>query len=463
MIASWSGFVLLRVAFLFVCLLAMTGTAHAASHYVYGEGVPGTEADKNWVPHFAWTGGCSPTAASSALGYWDNFDFTNGGWSGYSHLIDYYRIAMTRVCNETGSRRYNIPNLLFELRTEMGTSCQDHDSDGTVDHGGTQSSVIRAGIENAANNDGYAFTSRRIESSLFGDGADWCWGVITTEIDNNRPFAWSVSETVWGLFAGSGHTMCAIGYTDDKRVIVLDSNFGTEQEWRYNYWEYTPAGGAYGTQVDTVEPGGIDGSNLLALYSPVGGELIPAGSVFPIWWYQWGTAFTHADIRFSHDGGLSWSTVARVSSSGEGWHCYDWNVPNNATPGARILVSGDDGTTCRGAARSRTNFSISPVPVPPPADGAWINTLTPTLQWSTLEGSGNTVDYGYQVRLRCDTDGDVVVYDTGLVWDTTPTSHDYQPGAYSGVDPWTSDQRYSEPLENGKSYHWHVRLFDDPD
>ena len=95
-----------------------------------------------------------------------------------------------------------------------------------------------------------------------------------------------------------------------------------------------------------------------------------------------------------------------------------------------------------------------------PADE--VNTLTPLFQWSSfLHGGDEDTQAGYQLRVRCDTDGDVVVYDTGFIPDTSSHSHTYSPGTYTGYDAEAGVTRVSEPLEPGKYYHWHVRYRDD--
>jgi len=80
-----------------------------------------------------------------------------------------------------------------------------------------------------------------------------------------------------------------------------------------------------------------------------------------------------------------------------------------------------------------------------PLDGEPVYTLTPTFEWSSFQdgGDGNT-QTGYQLKVRCDTDGDIIVYDTGFAPDTSSRTHQI-PGGY---------------LEWGKNYHWHVRYKD---
>jgi len=96
-----------------------------------------------------------------------------------------------------------------------------------------------------------------------------------------------------------------------------------------------------------------------------------------------------------------------------------------------------------------------------PTDSAWIAPGTPLFDWTEyMSGGDSDTQSGYQFRVRCDTDADRIVYDTGFVPDTASSSHTYSPGAYSGHDPVSGCDRISEPLEEGKHYHWHVRYRD---
>ncbi|MFC1624068.1 Ig-like domain-containing protein, partial [Candidatus Omnitrophota bacterium] len=96
-----------------------------------------------------------------------------------------------------------------------------------------------------------------------------------------------------------------------------------------------------------------------------------------------------------------------------------------------------------------------------PVDNEVITDLTPTLSWSSFQdgGDGNSQN-GYQVRVRCDTDGDAIVYDTGYISSSSSHSHTYDPGAYSGYDSISGCTRVSDYLEWAKHYHWHVRYRD---
>ena len=90
-----------------------------------------------------------------------------------------------------------------------------------------------------------------------------------------------------------------------------------------------------------------------------------------------------------------------------------------------------------------TDTPQTPTPLLP-ADEAVITTLTPTLSWSAFSSTvpGRT-QAGYQVRVRCDTDGDTIIYDQ-YVSATSGSSHQIPAGT----------------LAVNKHYHWHVRYKD---
>ena len=96
-----------------------------------------------------------------------------------------------------------------------------------------------------------------------------------------------------------------------------------------------------------------------------------------------------------------------------------------------------------------------------PLDEEIITTLLPTFEWTAFQDGGDIeTQNGYQIRVRCDDDSDVIVYDTGFIPNTTDRTHVYNPEAYVGTDPVTGNTMISNPLEWGKHYHWHVRYRD---
>ena len=75
-----------------------------------------------------------------------------------------------------------------------------------------------------------------------------------------------------------------------------------------------------------------------------------------------------------------------------------------------------------------------------PADGSTTENLTPTFTWSEFQGvDAQETQAGYQLRVRSDSDGDAIVYDTGPVSSGSVTSHTYSPGSYQDPDPAFTD------------------------
>jgi hypothetical protein len=275
------------------------------------------------LPDIDWCRGCTPTATSMAIGFWDNW-VGNLTWSGYGRLIDYW-LDLTTYSNGTGDF-VNVPNILDQLRIAMETN---------VD-GVTSTNKISPGIEHVCNTtNGYSFTS-----SQHYNGTDWNWGFITSEVNDNRPFVWSI-----GITNEVGHSLCAWGYTDSKYVITYSTWGRGRDDWYYRRFD----NGQYidWTFVHTVLPGGSNYPNSLITSAPDGGEVLAPGDVFDIMWYQWGTEITRATIWLSLDGGAdgSWSYIEYNTPSVEGWNSYAWTVPNTPTERARVVVTGYDASS----------------------------------------------------------------------------------------------------------------------
>ncbi len=363
-------------------IVSPSSAAAASDHYI-----PSPEA----VANYDWTRGCSPTAAAMALSYGDNL-FKNFGF-----LVRWYRRRYEPV---TG-RANEAPQLIDQLADAMATDRQ----------GGTPMSGIRGGITAVANGlDGYGYTSSTVTSFDPGDGDDWCWGRIAAEVRAGRPFVWTVSASF-----SESHSMAAIGFTDDKMVIVRDPNAGTtppltgppvERRWRYNYYEYDNAR-AYVTQVDTVERSGGYPSDV-KLISPRGGETASLGAPFAIRWRQSGTGIVKVRIFYSPDSGNTWRDTGRFVRSAAGVNSYAW-VPEGLAPRTtgRIRIRGCDAAgTARAADGSAHDFELTPAPlVPPdlssPAPGAAGLAPAVTLRWTDPNSSPQ--ETGYQVRLGATT------------------------------------------------------------
>ena len=270
----------------------------------------------DFVPEVLWCRGCTPTSASMAIGYWDNY--VGATYLGYGKLIDYWRYY-TKYSDGTGSDK-NVPNILETLRIAMGTSVG----------GVTSTANISSGILSACNTtNGYSFSS----SQTYGtSGNDYCWNKIVEQIDGNRTFVWSVGQT--GVV---GHSLCAWGYTDTKYVILYNTwNYGRD-DWYYRKYD----NGAYTDwqYVHTVSPGGGSGGNQLYVFDPDPGDYLPGGQSVDIQWYDWGDINT-ANLYYTTNGGSTWYTIASSVTSTDGWNYYSWTVPDVATTKARVRVNG---------------------------------------------------------------------------------------------------------------------------
>lgn len=199
----------------------------------FGAVCTGTSPQSCTVPYpqlmeeYYWSYGCTPTAAAMVLGYWDNYVSGTGKFM-FGRLIDYYRID-THNNDDTQHSKHNIPNILEELKISMSTA-----SDGDTSFGNISSGVIN--VTNTSN--AYSFSSNMYEGSI--NCPDWCWGRIVNEINNNRPFIWNINW--WEGLNYIGHSLAALGYRDDKYVILYDTWWqeshlpvGAREDWYYKY------------------------------------------------------------------------------------------------------------------------------------------------------------------------------------------------------------------------------------
>jgi subtilisin-like proprotein convertase family protein len=335
-----------------------------------------------YVPEILWCRGCTPTSASMALGYWDNY--SGGGiYNGSGRLIDYWQ-DLSQYSDGTGSK-VNVPNILEELRIDMGTDV----------NGGTWTSAIGPGIKSVANNrNSYSYNSVQCYG---GSQNDYCWETITGEISNNRPFVWSV-----GINNQVGHSLCAWGYTDSKYVIVYNTwNYGRE-DWYYTKYDNGP--NTDWQYVDTVEPGGWQGDNQLALDQPRGGETLVGGQGFNVRWYHWGSLIDTVTLYYSTDGGNTWTSIATSVGSSAGWNGYLWRVPNVTSGKVRVKINGFDNTAYIAGDGTKSNLAVLPDTIPPNnptgctethgvVSSVWQNTVdTPAFAWNgASDGSGSAV------------------------------------------------------------------------
>ncbi len=340
-----------------------------------------------------WCRGCTPTSASMVLGYYDNYDY-GMSVAGFGRLIDHW-LELTMYSDGTGSLR-NVPNILEELRIDMKTDVG----------GGTKASNIGPGMMRVTNiRSGYSFST----SQTRGDSDnDWAWGKIVSEINDNRPFVWSVAS------GDVAHSLCAWGWTDDKYVICYDTWGPVDASlWYYNKYDNGPTADA--VLVDTAVPGGADGDQNLVILQPDGGETLTSCGTYPIQWHQSGTQMAKVDLFYSTNGGLHWNDFAIGVPSSEGVNTYDWSVPNE--PGDRVRV------VLRGW--TADDYCVA-------FDGSYQNlTITDSCDLTiAVDGSGTTIPSPGTHTYGCCTDVNVKAIETNACWEFSHWS-----GAAVGTSP----------------------------
>ena len=336
-----------------VFLVLFPSICGAKKHFIGGE----RSNVETYVDSYRCTRGSSPAAAAMALSY------SNNKYRGYGNLIRWYHIE-----SESGE---NVSQLVDILADKMGTD----------EEGKTYPYKVHSGIQKAANEyAGYNYTSRQVQASNRGEGKDWCWNLIKKEIDNDRPFVWTVQSTGATSFSvGEGRSMAAVGYTDRKCVIVRNPNAPNELEyWKYNEWKDDHSE-AFMTQVDTIERGG-GYSSTLKLISPgqESGETFYKGQVLPVKWQQYGRGVKKVKVWYSKDHGNRWTCIQQGSEyfdSRKGTNEFSWSVPTDlpASKNYRIRLEGYDADgVLRACDGSVQDFELMEKPVGTVGTEAWL-------------------------------------------------------------------------------------------
>lgn len=298
----------------------------------------------NYVPFYDWDYGCSPTSAAMLLSfyryYYINFGLLN--------LYFYERHFDPPPHHD----QYHVAVAQQGLAMCMGT-------DTSYGQGGTYLWAIGPGIQSYTNTCRTPFST----STVHGDSINYfAWFEMVAEIDSGRPFVWSVMRSA------SGHTLCAIGYTDDGYIIVHDTWSNTLQYWFYSY--YNNQYPAVSTQMDKVKYGAFLNQDV-DLTSPHGGlgydgnngsgaETWQAGTTHNITWNPNGSTNGTVDLGYSVDGGLTWYQIA-LNRPNSG--LYSWTIPNlQATTHARVMIQLTDvNSQFTGCDGSYGNFNISAI------------------------------------------------------------------------------------------------------
>lgn len=252
------------------------------------------------VPFVLWTYGCSPTAASMLLWYWDD--------RGYGKIVDYFFDRWDPPENEWD---YDIPNVARELALAMNTDTMTGASYGTY--------FVGAFLNVCNSINGYSYSAIRYSPGTAGN--QYLFYYIRNEIDNQRPCLWSVYNhypQIWP--PPSGHSLTGIGYDialPDTFIIVHNTWDYTEPHWAL--WTYYS--GVYSEDgVCCVTPGGSNTNNLF-LTSPQQGGTMFKNLKYYLRWESVGSEIDHLKM---------WYSIGRQSSNYDSlnWILIDQNLPD---------------------------------------------------------------------------------------------------------------------------------------
>ncbi|GEM_PF-3656334 len=255
------------------------------------------------VPYAFWSYGCSPTASTMIMAYWDE--------RGYGRLVDYYYDRWDNVEKEND---YNLHNIHRELAIGMHTD--------SLYSGGTGIHNIAPGHLYAANEvNGYKFDSY---TSPRGNSSNaWNFKMIKEEIDEERPVHWAVlNYNYHGIRIN--HSVCAVGYKIDDAGDTLIRVHNTWTTGEPLWALHTPGSYSY---VYPVHPGGEEEQNV-RMISPTGGELFFEGLYYPIIWETQGEGINRvviSKIDIEHSGNnwvFDWVILKEMENSG----MYIWKA-----------------------------------------------------------------------------------------------------------------------------------------
>lgn len=291
------------------------------------DGVP--DWNQFWGSYGCWSG-CSPTAATNVMGYWDDH--------GYGNLI--YGSDWQGAINE--------------MRNDMGTWC------GADDGGYTNVGNISPGINAYAQAHGYTFASEL-----------WCDGCAVAptydrfrgEIDANRPLGVDIS----GHATYGNHSVTGVGYETNGSYMIVHDNWGSTGENVYlqygsgysNIYMHPVVPGGSGS--DTTPPDGD-------ITSPSEGATITSRTVHLAGWASDSqSGFNHAHFTAYYNG--SWRQVGSdFTSSPFG---FDWDMCNDGVPDGSVTIgldiwdnAGNEANSPHGVRHFTKNYNCSP---PPPS------------------------------------------------------------------------------------------------
>ncbi len=266
------------------------------------------------VPFIDWTYGCSPTAFSMILYYWDSH-FYNG--LTYGRLVDYF---FTRWDPPNSEYRQSA-NVNKELALAMHTDSMS---------GSTYSSWFVSGLLNVTDTiNGYSCSAARYAGYSWNQ---YQFARIKTEIDAGRPCEWSVYN-YWSPAHNDSinHSTTGVGYWIEHpdTFVRVHTTWGLDpEEPLWALWTYH--GGVYSEDgVVTFVPGGGNTHNILL--SPPAGGTIFKNLKYRIKWTSAGSGIDHLKLWWSYGtqatsyDSANWILIdADVPNTGE----YIWTVPD---------------------------------------------------------------------------------------------------------------------------------------
>lgn len=305
------------------------------------------------VPFYDWSFGCTPTAFTMALAYWDNLSMISG--NDYGNLVKYHYQRWDQIQFETD---LNVADLQLSLCISMGTD--------SVSTGGTGSSNWLNGMINAVAARGYSFTG----SDLYGSTAQyWLWAI--NEIASGRPFHLGTPD----------HSNTGVGYSEN--YVGSDDYIIRHDTWQptHSYINITTCdlvgtiipGGEYGNGVSLTDPFG-DPRYSDNVWGTSQGEDLWAGDAYEITWDYEYLSSAYAKLFYSTNGGNVWNFITSYTPNDGS---YDWIIPLglNSTNG-RIMVEIWDGATHIAADGSWGNFTFNP--------GGYLPTLGGDIKENTI-------------------------------------------------------------------------------
>ena len=371
----------------------------------------------SFVP-YRWYAGCSPTAGSMVLNYYDET-------SSYGRITYYYQ---RDVCPVHHDQRCHVSDAQVWMPVAMGTD----------ENGDTWTTHIYPGLLAYANDGcGYNFSGG---IDLQGGMSNWYFNEAKAMIDGNHPFVWSLFY--YPGIEGIGHSAACVGYdtAPDPDEFVCFNTWQTggtaesvpsEGGLTDQTWLHGPLpGGGTASKVEIISP---DGNQAYNGCTPSG--TYQEGTTASVTWSVARQPAASVDIHFTNDGGDNWYWVVE-STADDG--SYAWTIPLDAGPSdsCRVRIfQFDAGGGLLSADGSYGDFAITATPVLPaptlvaPPNGASGQPVSGALDWSDVPGAAG---YRIQAGTAC---GEGSEFDVPA----SPSSANY-----SGLTP-------------GETYWWRVR------